>query len=167
MQNITNVTKNVFAPLTRSSKTASGFAIDLFLETLITWGIRYMLNMRVPISELVVTLGLAAPLMGFGSFMDAGKGVDMSVKFMQGIQTVPSLFLSQYIVGTMTKGLYVPKLGIWSILITIISRTMSRVIIAYMQEKKWLGETIQKYWLAYTTFQKKQIAQGLFAKSGE
>ena len=166
MENVTSVFKNAFAPITRSSNTATGFGIDLFLETVITWLIRYMLNMRVPFSELIVTIGLAAPLMGIGSFKSQGEGqeTDMSVKFLQGVQTVPSLFLSQYIVGTMSKGLYVPKLGIWSVLITMMSRIMSRVVISYIQEKKWLGETIQDSWLAYTTFQKIQMKGGLFGE---
>ena len=165
---VTNVFKNLAAPVSRSSDVAMGFGIDVVLESAISWGIRYLAGARVGFFEIVVTVVLAAPLIGVGSFMtvDNEKGnlkeSTYKYRFMSGLQTVPSIFLSQYIVGTYQTGkFYIPKLDLMHIVITTVARTLSRVIILFANEKEWWG---MDKWRQYQGLQEEQIAGGTFAK---
>ena len=162
---ITNVFKNAFAPVTRSQAVATGFAIDVLLESLISWGIRMMIGVKRPLWELVTEIALAGPLMSAGAFYQV-KTTDKdgsstlennSVRFMLGLQTVPALFMAQYILGTIQKGFYTPKFQIWPILITIVARSMSRVVIMYLVKQKFTG---YKNWTEYFVFQQKQLVEG-------
>ena len=169
----TNVFKNLVAPITRNSNTAMGFGIDVVLETLISWAIRYLIGLQHGFFEILITVTLAAPLIGIGSFMEDPQlqmikdnktlqTSEWSTRFLIGLQTCPSILLSQYVVGTFQKGnLYLPKFRIWDFLVTIMARTMSRVIILYANEKDWAG---MKYWREYQQLQRDQIAGGTFSK---
>ena len=166
---ITNVFKNAFAPLTRSQEVATGFAIDVVLEALISYGIRMLIGVKRPFWELITEITIAGPLMSVGAFYevktedDEGSSTleNNSVRFMLGLQTVPALFMAQYVLGTIQKGIYTPKFQIYPILITIVARSMSRVIIMYMVKQKMTGYVS---WVTYFEFQQKQLAEGRFAK---
>ena len=164
---VTNVFKNLAAPVSRNSDVAMGFGIDVLLESAISWGIRYLLGARHGFFEILVTVALAAPLIGTGSFMTVefeGKSLAESTykaRFMMGLQTVPSIFLSQYVVGTFQTGtFYVPKLDVMHLVITTVARTVSRVIILFANEKDVWG---MDKWRAYADLQKEQLAGGTFA----
>ena len=169
---ITNVFKNTFAPLTRSQAVATGFTIDVVLEAAISYGIRMLIGVKRPFWELITEIALAGPLMSVGAFYEVklkdkqGKDIieNNSVRFMLGLQTVPALFMAQYVLGTIQKGFYTPKFGVWPILITIVARSMSRVIIMYMADKKFAG---MESWAAYFNFQSEQLARGRFRKETE
>ena len=171
---ITNVFKNLVAPISRDSKTAMGFGLDVFLETLISWTIRYLIGLQHGFFEILTTVILAAPLIGIGSFMESPsvemkkasktlKTSEWSTRFLMGLQTCPSILVSQYVVGTFQHGnIYMPKFRIWDFLVTIMARTVSRVIILYANEKEWYG---MKNWALYQALQEEQLAGGTFAKS--
>ena len=161
---VTNVFKNMVAPVSRSSNNLAGFTIDVLLETTISWGIRWLLGAQHGFFKIMVTVALAAPLVGAGSFIpvnatEAAKNLadtKYSYRFMLGLQSVPSIFLSQYIVGTAANGgFYNPGFDIWHILITIVARTLSRVIILFFNEQ---GVPGMGKWAEYIEFQKRQIS---------
>ena len=165
---VTNVFKNLAAPVSRSSDVAIGFGIDVVLESAISWTIRYFVGARHGFLEILATVALAAPLIGVGSFMDVdlkGKSLadsEYKERFLMGLQSVPSLFLSQYIVGTYQTGrFYVPKLDLMHLVITTVARTLSRVIILFANEKDWFG---MDKWRQYIQLQSEQIAAGTFSK---
>ena len=158
-----NVFKNMVAPVSRSSNNLAGFSIDVLLETTISWGIRWLLGAQHGFFKIMVTVALAAPLVGAGSFIpvnatEAGKNLaatKYSYRFMLGLQSVPSIFLSQYIVGTAANGgFYNPGFDIWHILITIFARTISRVIILLLNEYGMWG---MGKWEQYVELQQRQI----------
>jgi hypothetical protein len=153
---VTNVFKNLVAPISRNSDVAMGFTLDVALETLISWTIRYFISVI-----------LAAPLIGVGSIMTvkaegAIANMEWSTRFLLGLQSCPSIFASQYIVGTFNAGkFYLPQIRIWDALTTIVARTMSRVIILYAAEKEMWG---MDKWKKYMTLQQEQLKAGVFAK---
>ena len=159
-----NVLKNLVAPVSRNSNTLAGFSIDVLLETTISWALRWMLGARHGFFKILVTVALAAPLIGAGSFIPVNQTEDRkrledtkyTYRFMLGLQSVPSIFLSQYIVGTAANGgFYNPGFDIWHILITIVARTLSRVIILFLNEQGLPG---MGKWAEYIQLQKKQIS---------
>ena len=170
---VTNVFKNLVAPISRNSNTAMGFGLDVILETSISWVIRYLIGLQHGFFEILITVTLAAPLIGVGSFMTDPqikmkqdsktlKTSEWSTRFLIGLQTCPSILLSQYVVGCFQKGnLYMPQFRIWDFLVTIMARTLSRVIILYANEKDWAG---MKYWREYAKLQTDQIEGGTFSK---
>jgi len=164
MDSIKSVSKNAIAPLYRDTNTAVGFGIDTFLEALISWVIRYLIGDRIPFMTLFATVALSSPMIGLGSMIDKGKGADtdMSVKFLDGIRTVPSLFVAQYILGTVNRGFYTPSISIWHVLITTVARTLSRVIISFANDKGFLPGKDQ--WEAYMGLQSDQLKGGTFAR---
>ena len=165
MDTVKSIAKNTVAPLGRNTNTAIGFSIDTFLEATISWLIRYLIGDRVPFFSLMVTVALSAPLIGLGSVMGTkftGADTDMSVKFLKGLQTVPSLFVAQYVLGTVNRGFYAPSISIWHVLITTIARTMSRVIISYANDKGFLPGKAQ--WEEYIGLQSDQLNGGTFSR---
>ena len=165
MDSVKNVFKNTVTPITRSQDSAIGFTIDTLLETTITWTMRYFLGMRVGFLNLLFTVILAAPLVSAGSFIKidmSGSGALQTwyVRFLLGIQTVPSYFLAQYVMGTVQNGFYVPKFRIMDILVTVISRTLSRVIIMVAMDQNVPGAA---KWTAFFETQLKQLKEGNLA----
>jgi hypothetical protein len=159
---IGNVFKNMVAPVSRNSTVLAGFSIDVLLETTISWVLRWLVGARHGFFKILFTVALAAPLIGVGSFIPAtiksGKNLKTSgygFRFMLGLQSVPSIFLSQYIVGTaQNAGFYNPGFDIWHILITIFARTISRVIILLLNEYGMWG---MGKWEQYVELQQRQI----------
>ena len=168
---VKNVFKNIVAPLVRDNHTTFGLFIDVTLESIISWTIRYLVGEKMGFFEIFTTVFLATPLIGFGGMAEVstkdkqGKEVgdtSYAVRFLLGLQTVPSIFMAQYIQGTVSQGFYMPKFRIWPILTTIISRTLSRVIIMTLMLNDAPGHT---YWKTYMDFQDKQIKESFFAKT--
>ena len=164
---VTNVFKNLVAPISRNSDVAMGFTLDVALETLISWTIRYFIGLQHGLFEIAISVILAAPLIGVGSIMTvkaegAIANMEWSTRFLLGLQSCPSIFASQYIVGTFNAGkFYLPQIRIWDALVTIVARTMSRVIILYAAEKEMWG---MDKWKKYMTLQQEQLKAGVFAK---
>jgi len=163
------VFKNTVGPLVRDNHTSMGLVIDVLLETTISYSIRWLVGEKMGFWEIFTTVLLATPLIGLGSIGtvklvdDQGKNIvktSMSVRFLLGLQTVPSIWASEYILGSLKNGFYVPRFQIWPILTTIIARTLSRVIIMTLFINEAPGHT---YWNEYMNFQHKQIAEGYFA----
>ena len=164
---VANVFKNMVAPLSRSSNNMAGFTLDVLLETTISWGIRWLFGAYHGFFKILVTVALAGPLIGVGSIMpgmgsfantEAQKPLSKTnykYRFMLGLQSVPSIFLAQYVVGTAANGgFYNPGFDIWHILITIVARTLSRVIILFLNEQELPG---MAKWAEYQAFQQRQI----------
>ena len=170
---VTSVFKNTVAPLVRDNHVTMGLVLDVFLESVISWTIRYVVGEKMGFWEIFTTVLMATPLIGLGSIGtvkltdEQGNNItktSVSVRFLLGLQTVPSIWVSQYIYGTTRNGFYMPKFQIWPILTTVISRTLSRVIIMTLFINKFPGST---YWEKYMDFQHRQIEQGFFAKKPE
>jgi len=167
MDSVKNVFKNTLAPITRSQNSAVGFALDTLLETVITWVIRYALSMKVSFFRLLSTVMLAAPLISAGGFVKMelrkeGAIHTWQVRFLLGLQSVPAYFLAQYIVGTTQNGFYVPKFKIFDILITIISRVLSRVVIMVAMSNDLPGS---KKWFEYLDYQTRALRGGNLSKA--
>jgi len=164
MEPVKNVLKNSVAPIYRSMETATGFTMDVALEVTITWVLRYFIGMKVTLWELFFTSLLAAPLISAGAMITLGTGSAQAwpTRFLSGLQSVPAYFLAQYIIGTSSKGFYVPKINIWNVLITIIARVSSKVIIQVLMDK--VNVPGKSSWNEFDTFTQRAVKAGRFAK---
>ena len=168
MDAVKNVFKNTLAPITRSQDSAVGFALDTLVETALTWLLRYFLNMKVSFFRLLSTVAIAAPLIAAGGFVKMelrteGAIHTWPVRFLLGLQSVPAYFLAQYIVGTTQNGFYVPKFKIMDILISIVSRVLSRVVIMVIMKNDSVPG--RKQWWAYLDYQTRALRNGPLSRA--
>ena len=162
MDSIKNVFKNSVAPITRSQDSAIGFALDVAIESILTWIFRYLVGMKVPFLTLLFTTLVSGPLVSAGAFIkvDLAKQDAVhqwSTRFLLGVQTIPAYFLAQYIVGTTQHGFYFPKFRIMDILVTTVSRVVSRVLIMTVMDQDVPGA---KKWFTFLNTQLKQTSEG-------
>lgn len=159
---VQNVFFNAILPYDiRRQQLVVGCAQLVAIEVVVAKLIRKILGMgNRGVLELAAVHAVSLPFLGgVGGFFAPNGGLGgekFTDSLWAGVQAVPAVFLSQYIINTGASGFHVPKISFKDVLVTAASKAVSRPLIVLAYPK--LHATLQQNFDLWNAMEQAQNA---------